>query len=544
MPSVEGKENVDGQTLPILQSTAGGGTIAEPANKPAGGVGPRSGSRKPSQRIAALECSSAGPNLRAGIVRAPPAFCSSAAAAAARCPAADSIQQSLVPTPATKSRKKPARRSGGAINASPSLETTDESPSALSVASVGPRDPKRSGGSSTDTAAAATAGLDKKRKSRGRRPVLSSPVSLPCATSSKNSRKKTSKKIDLTTDGARGQEGKAPQRGGIEGVNRRGKGKGRGGIKTPATVTSKPSSPPRQGRSHFDFDLDDGGSDVSTRALYPSEEAASAAGEGPQATAHGNNKRKLSLVHDRGVSPPPPHSAVAVTTTSQVRPTVTRQAPSPDQSAGTQSPRGSWHLGTLFGESEDEEEEAHETGLWRLSDDDRDEPDLGEGGVPGRGTGKRCRMSGRSAGDRGGGDRGGGRGLSVGSVDSGGKASRGKRVSDGGMPRKKPPAAAAAAAAAGTGGGGGGGGGSGKGGGASLGDKRGSVTAEESDIPCATPLLTSPDKATAKKRGAHPKRLSKGEKQEQQEELEAKKELHTLLAQFKRVDSHRLNLSR
>ncbi|CAM9101564.1 unnamed protein product, partial [Laminaria digitata] len=244
MPSVEGKENVDGQILlPVSCAAAGGGSNAVPATKQSscGGVGPRSGIRKPSRRIAALGCSSnsVGSNLQAGVVRAPSTSASAAsAAAAAGCPAADSAQQSralVPPTRVTISGKSPARPSSRAVKPPPnSKEATDGSAyssvasSSIASSSVASssvvsvmetRKPKRSAGSGA--AAAAAAGLDKSRKSvsRGGGAVLSSPVPLPCTSSSNNGRKKTSKKRNLATtrDGARrGQEGrKAPQRTGV-----------------------------------------------------------------------------------------------------------------------------------------------------------------------------------------------------------------------------------------------------------------------------------------------------------------------------------------
>lgn len=542
MPSVEGKENVDGQTLPV-SCTAGAGT-AVPTKQSSCGVGPRSGGRKPSQRIAALGCnSSVDSNLQEGVARASSTSASAAAAVAAAgypaagCPTADSAQQSrsLVPAPAKKSGKTPARRSGPAIKAPPNLKKVTDGSASSSVASVvETRKPKRSGGSGA-AAAAAAAGLKKSRKSRGG-VVLSTPVSLPCASSSGNGRKTTSKKRNLATrDGARVQEGrKAPQRRGV-GVGGKKKGKGKGVIKPPSTVTSKPSSAPSQGgRSHFDFDGE--GKDISTPpvAFSGEEEAASAVvAKGPQDTAQGGNKKKKrasSAPVSRGPPPPPPPlpQTVPVATTSQVRPAVAWQPASPNQSAGSQSPRGSWHLGALFGESEDEEEETRATGLWRLSDDDGDEPDPLGGGEepPGRGVGKRRRTTG--------------------SVGLGGKASsHGKqRASGGGAHRQKRAATVdAAVGGSGSGRGGGGSGGVGVGGGGGIGDGRRSVPAQEPGITCAAPLVASPDKARARKGGAHPggqKRQSRGE---QQEELEAK-ELEAMLAQFRRVDSHRLNLSR
>ena len=553
MPSVEGKENVDGQILP--GSCAAGGGTAVPAKRSSCGVGPRSGNRKPSHRIAALRCSSSvDSNLQAGVVRAAIASApapapstsgsaaASAAAAAAGYPAADSAQQSrmLVPTPATTSGKKPASRSSRGIKPPLSSKETADGSASSSVASVmETRKPKR---------------LDMSRKSRGGI-VLSAPVPLPCASPSNTGRKKTGKKRSLAMrEGVRGQEGrKVPQRRGVEvgRKDRRGKkGKEKGAIKPPSTVPSKPSSPSSQERLHFDFDLDDGeGSDVSTPpAACSGEEAATAVvAKAPQDTAQGFNKKNhkpSSAPVRRGPPPPPPPPpAAAVAMTKQVRPTVARQVVSP-KSAGSQSPRGSWHLGALFGESEDEEE-ARETGLWRLSDDDGDEPDLlpGEEGPAGVRVVKRRRASCSAAGGRGGGGREGGRRLSAGNVDPSGKAcSRGKRVSGGGTPRQK---RAAAAAAGGSGSGSGsGGGGSGGGGVDSLGDGRRSLTALEPDIACAASPMASTDKAPARRRaGAHPgdpKRQSKGE---QQQELEAK-ELEALRAHFRRVDSHRLSLSR
>lgn len=83
---------------------------------------------------------------------------------------------------------------------------------------------------------------------------------------------------------------------------------------------------------------------------------------------HGPSKAATQVAVD--VAYPSDGGPREVPSSSREVVSTSRKSRSPSM-AGAYSPKGGgWHLGMLFGESEDEEETNRETGLWRLSDDD------------------------------------------------------------------------------------------------------------------------------------------------------------------------------